>query len=176
MRKAGHTVAVYDKEDRKASDARSYRRTQMQRELIVEKLRERGCRITKQRMTLLDIILESECSSCKEIFYKAAKVDERIGAATVYRMVNVLEEIGAISRKNMYKVAYSEQCGMEDACIVVLDDDTVYHLSAKDWNAVVRAGLSACGYLEDQKIRSISIKPCICDREECRNQAERNII
>ena len=30
------------------------------------------------------------------------------GVATVYRMVNLLEEIGAISRKNMYKVAYSE--------------------------------------------------------------------
>ena len=65
----------------------------MQREIIIEKLRERGCRITKQRLTLLDIILKNECSSCKEIFYMASKVDERIGAATVYRMVNVLEEI-----------------------------------------------------------------------------------
>ncbi|MBQ7956105.1 MAG: transcriptional repressor [Lachnospiraceae bacterium] len=160
-------MTVYSKEDRKVPEYRNYRRTQMQRELIIDKLKERGCRITKQRMTLIDIILESDCSSCKEIFYQASKVDDKIGTATVYRMVNVLEEIGAISRKNMYKIAYSESCGMEDACTVVLDDNTTYHLSAQNWNAVVRAGLKACGYLEEQKIMSIDIKPCECDNKEC---------
>ena len=39
---------------------------------IIEKLRENGCRITKQRLALLDIILEGKCTSCKEIFYKAS--------------------------------------------------------------------------------------------------------
>lgn len=149
-------------ETRKSPDARSYHRTKMQKERIIEKLKEKGCRITKQRLTLLDIILEHECSSCKEIYYKASKVDESIGSATVYRMVNVLEEIGAISRKNMYKIIYSETCSMEDACTVVLDDETTYHLSAKNWNSVVRAGLLACGYLDDQKITSITVKPCEC--------------
>ncbi len=48
---------------------------------------------------LIDIILENECSSCKEIFYKASQADEKIGVATVYRMINALEEIGAINRK-----------------------------------------------------------------------------
>lgn len=160
-------MTVYSKEDRKVPDARNYRRTQMQREMIIQKLKERGCRITKQRMTLIDIILENECSSCKEIFYKAAKLDDRIGSATVYRMVNVLEDIGAISRKNMYKIAYSENCCMEDACTVMLDDNSAFRLSAKQWNRVVKAGLEACGYLEGQKIASISIRPCECGREDC---------
>lgn len=155
------------REQRKITDSRSYRRTKMQKELIISKLKERGCRITKQRLTLLDIILENECSSCKEIFYRAAKVDDSIGTATVYRMVNVLEEIGAISRKNMYKVAYSEHCMMEDACTIVLEDETSFHLSAKKWNEVIRAGLSTCGYLEKQKIASISIRPCECETAEC---------
>lgn len=30
----------------------------MQKDLVIEKLREQGCRITKQRRMLLDIILE----------------------------------------------------------------------------------------------------------------------
>jgi len=154
-------------EKRKVADSRSYHRTRMQKDLIIERLKGKGCRITKQRLTLLDIILEHECSSCKEIYYKASRVDESIGAATVYRMVNVLEEIGAISRKNMYKIAYSDTCSMEDACTVVLDDETTYHLSAKNWNSVVRAGLTACGYLEEQKIASISIKPCGCENAGC---------
>ena len=81
----------------------SYQRTKMQKELILQKLKEQGCRITRQRLMLLDIILEEDCSCCKEIYYKASKKDAGIGSATVYRMVNMLEEIGAISRKNMYK-------------------------------------------------------------------------
>ena len=68
-----------NQEKRKLPDSRSYHRTQMQRDMIVEKLKERGCRITKQRLTLLDIILENDCSSCKEIFYKASRVNSNIG-------------------------------------------------------------------------------------------------
>lgn len=86
----------------------SYQGTQMQRELVIQRLRERGCRITKQRLMLLDIILGEECSCCKEIYYRAVQRDQKIGTATVYRMVNTLEEIGAISRKNMYKLFLDE--------------------------------------------------------------------
>ena len=49
----------------------SYQTTKMQREIILTKLKEKGCRITKQRLRLIDIILQYECSSCKEIFYRA---------------------------------------------------------------------------------------------------------
>lgn len=76
-----------------------------QKQIIINRLKADGCRITKQRLMLLDIILEDECSSCKEIYYRATKKDPTIGTATVYRMINTLEEIGAISRKNMYKVS-----------------------------------------------------------------------
>ena len=76
-----------------------------QKQIIINRLKEDGCRITKQRLMLLDIILEDECSSCKEIYYRATKKDPTIGTATVYCMINTLEEIGAISRKNMYKVS-----------------------------------------------------------------------
>ena len=81
-----------------------YENTQMQREIVIQRLKEHGCRITKQRMVLLDIILNENCSSCKEIYYKASRIDSRIGTATVYRMINTLEEIGAINRRNMYKI------------------------------------------------------------------------
>ena len=78
---------------------------EMQKELVLQKLREKGCRITKQRRMLLDVILQEECASCKEIYYRAKQKDDRIGTATIYRMVNLLEEIGAISRKNMYRIS-----------------------------------------------------------------------
>lgn len=134
-----------------------YYKTQMQKELIIEKLKENGCRITKQRLTLLDVILEENCSCCKEIYYKASRLDSRIGTATVYRMVNLLEEIGAISRKNMYRVIYSPETEDSDSYMVELDDHSVRYLSKKDWNSVIREGLRACGYLKGQKIVSVSI-------------------
>ena len=97
-------IAEAETEEKKTG---CYRHTEMQRDLIIEKLKEKGLRITRQRKILLDIILEGECSCCKEIYYRASALDPKIGVATVYRMVNTLESIGAISRKNMYRVACS---------------------------------------------------------------------
>jgi Fur family ferric uptake transcriptional regulator len=143
-------------------ESKTYRRTDMQKEIIWNRLREKGCRITNQRRLIIDIIMENNCSCCKEIYYKATAIDNSIGIATVYRFVNTLEEIGAISRKIMYKISYPANCTMENACTVVLDDDTSFDLSAKTWNAVLKAGLNAYGYLNGRNITSVSIKEC-CD-------------
>ena len=40
---------------------------------------------------------------------------------------------------------------MEDVCTVVLDDNTTYHLSAREWNQVVQTGLRERGYLGKKK-------------------------
>ena len=80
-------------------EARNYHRTQMKRELIIQKPPGTGMQNNQTERILLDIILEEECSCCKEIYYKALQKDSSIGPATVYRMVNTLESIGAISRK-----------------------------------------------------------------------------
>lgn len=128
-----------------------------QRDIIIEKLKEQGCRITKQRLMLLDIILEEKCSCCKEIYYKAAKKDSKIGAATVYRMVNTLEEIGAINRKNMYRIDCGENCNMAESCTIKFDDDTIMELPANKWNQIVQTGLSACGYIHGKKVTNVKI-------------------
>ena len=137
----------------------------MQRELIVEKLREHGCRITKQRLALLDIILENECSCCKEIYYKALKSGHKVGSATVYRMLNTLEEIGAINRKNLYRIAYAEHCNKKDACTIELEDGSIHHLTAKEWNLVLKRGLCELGYEDVSGVVSVSIQSCECGNE-----------
>lgn len=85
----------------------------MEREMIVKELRERGYRITRQRKIIIDIILRNECASCKEIYYRAARKDTNIGIATVYRMLNTLEEIGAIDRRNLYRVYLNQELEQE---------------------------------------------------------------
>ena len=89
--------SIYDKDSNDLNHAR-------QKQRILRTLKSRGCRITKQRELLLDIILNEECTSCKEIYYKVSKKDKTIGLATVYRMIGTLEEIGVINRSNMYKI------------------------------------------------------------------------
>lgn len=123
----------------------------MQKNLIIEKLKERGCRITKQRLILLDIILEDQCSCCKEIYYKASRIDEGIGTATVYRMMNTLEEIGAINRKNMYQIASAEEDFAEEDYEIKLEDGSTLLFTNQDWQSVIRAGLIACGYIRKEE-------------------------
>lgn len=148
--------------DSNKSDLRSYHRTKMQKDGIITKLKGRGCRITKQRLMLLDIILHEECSCCKEIYYKAVKIDNNIGSATVYRMINLLEEIGAITRNNMYKIACGEECHVEEACQIQLSDNGMVVLSGSKWNMVIREGLRACGYIEGQEVKNVTVRQCDC--------------
>ena len=61
-------------------------------------MRKKVCRITKQRKLIVDIIMNNEFTSCKEIYYRVIKEDPTIGMATVYRMINQLEEMNVIRR------------------------------------------------------------------------------
>lgn len=144
--------------EQKKSDELKFQRTRMQKESVMKTLKDKGCRITNQRKVLLDVILDEECTSCKEIYYKAVEIDPNIGAATVYRMVNLLEDIGAISRRNIYKISCNLDCVKDNACTIELDDNMVYHLSRTEWNSVIMKGLKACGYLDNQKVNRIVIE------------------
>lgn len=67
-----------------------------QKEQVIRELRRRGKKITAQRSLLIDVILTGKCQSCKEIYYEAVQKDKSIGLATVYRMVHMMEELGAV--------------------------------------------------------------------------------
>lgn len=74
-----------------------------EKEQIIEKMKEKGCRMTRQRLELLDIILDNQCMNCKEIHWQVIKSGSPIGIATIYRMVNLLEEMGVLSRRIVYE-------------------------------------------------------------------------
>ena len=130
----------------------------MQKDEIIEKLKAKGCRITKQRLIILDTILEGDCSCCKEIYYRASAQSEGIGFATVYRMVNMLEEIGAIDRTSMYRVGEAPDISKCENCVVRLSDDTECKLTPEMWNKVLVSGLKANGLLTDQEIEHIKVE------------------
>ena len=75
-------------------------------------------------------------------------------------MINTLEEIGAISRKNMYKVHCTESCEENgDTFSVEFDDNSVINLPAKKWNQIIEKGLAACGYIDNQTVKSVTTIP-----------------
>lgn len=129
----------------------------MEKEMILEQLRDKGFRITKQRELLIDIILKEECTCCKEIYFLASKKDPNIGMATIYRMVNTMEEIGALDRKSAYQVCHRD-CKIQGPCTVELEDDTRFDLNRASWNRVIQKGLEACGYLKGQSVKNVVMK------------------
>ena len=70
----------------------------------VDELKRRGKRMTRQRLLLLDIILNGDQRCGKEVYYDAVKADPKIGLATVYRMLAVLEESGVLDRSYQYEL------------------------------------------------------------------------
>ena len=63
----------------------------------------------------------------------------------------------------MYKVECPGACPKEDACVVVLDDESVCRISPpENGKLIVEEGLQACGYLHDRKVVSISFNPEQC--------------
>lgn len=73
-------------------------------ETVIRKMKESGCRITMQRRMLIQIILENECSSCKEIYFAAKERDRKVGIATVYRMVQLLEDMELIHKEMVIRM------------------------------------------------------------------------
>lgn len=115
---------------------------QMQKESIIESLKKRGYRITRQRRVILDLLFENRCATCKELRYRAVQKNQNIGMATIYRMLDVLEQMGAITKRNSITMLGQ---------LIQLDDETTLYLSDEELHSVIRAGLDACGYTKGNK-------------------------
>ena len=71
---------------------------------VLNQLKKAGYRITEQRKLLLHIILNNEYSSCNEIYYAAKKQDDKVGIATVYRTVQLLEDMELIHKEMVVRI------------------------------------------------------------------------
>lgn len=129
----------------------------IEKSVILDRLREKGCRITKQREALIDVIFQNECACCKEIYYHVSKIIPDIGMATIYRMMNVLEEIGALKWRNGYRICLRNYQAL-DEFLVKMDDSSVVSLSSEALNEVLTKGLETCGYTQGKLVKQIMVK------------------
>lgn len=155
---SGHTVMhAHSDCHLKGIDSWRYVPENMQKSAVMDRLRKNGCRVTKQREVLIDIILQGECISCKEIYILAAKIDPRIGLATVYRMIRALEEVGVLRRKNIYRI-YSHEYIEPEKYLVKLENDDVLELNQKTFRQIVERGMRANGQSGGKKVKQVLIK------------------
>lgn len=127
-----------------------------QMDILKEKLKETGFKITPQRRAIVETLLKNkdEHLSSEEI-YDLVRVDcPEIGLATVYRTMQLLDEVGAISKLNL-----------DDGCIryeIDLDDSDAHnhhHLICKNCGKIieVKEDLLDSIELEIQKLYKFSI-------------------
>lgn len=124
---------------------------------ILELFRKKGLRITKQRKLILDIVFEHECTCCKEIYYQASKKDKSIGIATVYRMVNVLGELGVFETNVPYRLSESLTEAPAKRCRMILKDQNVVELDDDEWQSVLNEALVKKGYSKDTEIDRVML-------------------
>lgn len=121
-------------------------RVAREKDKILELFRQKGMRITRQRRLILDIVFEHDCISCKEIYYQALKKDKNVGIATVYRMVNVLAELGVFEVNAPYRLAGKISGESMNGCRVILKNQTVVEFDRQEWQNVLAEALRKKGY------------------------------
>lgn len=119
-------------------------RVAREKDKILDLFRSKGMQITRQRRLILDIVFEQECTSCKEIYYRAAKRDKNIGIATVYRMVNVLTELGVFRMNTPYRLDRAYQ-GNTRGCRVILKNQSEVEFSSEELLGVLTEALKRKG-------------------------------
>lgn len=129
----------------------------MEKDIILERLKQKGGRITRQRELLIDIILKNEYTSCKEIYYEAVKLFPDIGMATIYRTVTALEEVGALNKSNIWCMKERKPVEAEE-CLVRLEDNTLIQLDAAALSRVIEKGMEESGFLKGKRVRTVLVK------------------
>jgi len=125
------------------------------RERVQGMLRKKGFRVTRQRQIILDVIFDNDCSSCKEIYYLAARKDPGIGMATVYRMVNTLTEIGVLQAAALRP---AQGCGLAAGLDIELSDGDVVHLNKEETMSVINTILRRKGIRDNRPVRGLRLK------------------
>ena len=70
----------------------------------IRKLEQSGLRMTVQRRHIIDILTKSQCTSPKELWFEAKQFVPDLGIATVYRLINRLEQIGVLAKARSNRV------------------------------------------------------------------------
>lgn len=114
-----------------------------------ERLKEKGCKLTTQRRGVLDVLIDNHGKhlSTEEIYdYVKGKYPE-IGLATVYRTVQLFEEMGIVDRLNFDDGCSRFELSSQDEIhhhhhLMCEKCNQVFEVE-EDWLAEIESGIEA---------------------------------
>ena len=116
-------------------------------ELLKERLKETGFKITPQRRAIVEILLKhSDKHLSSEEIYDLVRVDcPEIGLATVYRTMQLLDEVGAISKLNLDDGCIRYEIDLSDS-----DSHHHHHLICKKCGNIIEVKEDLLDDIEEQ--------------------------
>lgn len=121
----------------------------------IRKLEASGLRMTVQRRRIIEILTSSKCTSPKELWYEAKQFVPDLGIATVYRLINRLEQIGLISKnRNLGMQRVEPRLGVvvDEKGRKILNEGTV-----KDLELLIKQGLVQRGTISSMNNVRLSL-------------------
>ncbi|KGG81466.1 Fur family transcriptional regulator [Caloranaerobacter azorensis] len=123
-------------------------------ESLKEQLKEKGYKLTTQRRIILDVILENQGKhlSPEEIYEKVRGKFPEIGLATVYRTLQLFEELNII-----YKLNFNDGCSRYELN-TNNGDHQHHHLICLNCGKVIEVQLDLLEALEEEIEKSREFK------------------
>lgn len=130
-------------------------------EKLKNNLKEKGYKLTPQRRAIVDNIIKNEGShlTTEELYDLVKKECPEIGLATVYRTVQLLEDLGVVSKLDLNDGCYRYELVHED------ENHHHHHLICSDCGKVIEVQGDLLEVLEheieskyDFKIKNHSVK------------------
>lgn len=121
---------------------------------LKERLKEKGYKLTPQRRATLDTIIQNRGKhlNTEEIYDLVKEKCPEIGLATVYRTLQLLDELSILLKLNL-----------DDGCIryelnTHEDDHQHHHLICENCNAVIEVELDLLEHLEEKIEKKYNFK------------------
>lgn len=118
----------------------------IQRGQVIHRLRADGYRITKQRILIIDTLLEHRFECKKAVCYYVQQKDPSIGMATVYRFLQVLEQMEVLKPESSYMVQVEEKLHQEQKCAVFMHNNKKIVLKYSEWKQAIIGLIEKKGY------------------------------
>ena len=125
-----------------------------------------GLKLTAQRRLIIRTVLESDPRArCKEIYLLAKKADKRVGVATVYRTMRLLEEYRIIERLHVGAIGRSLR-EIRGGAVICPCCGSIEELNDKKLLREIKTALES-SELRGHGYKLLLCAPCHACRERC---------
>ncbi len=113
---------------------------------LKDRLKEKGSKLTPQRRATLNVIIDNkgEHLNTEEIYELVRKDCPEIGLATVYRTLQLLEEMDIVSRINLDDGCSRYEIKTED------EDHQHHHLICQECSKIIEVKIDLLDHLEQE--------------------------